>query len=311
MIVETALHRIEGVVGLVVAGARLLQVVFDGALFGDGGLERGLALADDAVLLAHVGVERAPVEREQLGLEPALLLRQLLVALGGARLALQALELLLHLVAHVVQALEVLLGVMDAALGLAAALLVLGDAGGLLQEHAQLVGLGLDQARDGALLDDGVAAGAEAGAEEQVGDVAAAAAHAVEEVVGGAVAHHLALDRDLGVVGVLAADGAVGVVEHELDGGGAHRLARGGAVEDDVRHGVAAQVLGGSLAQHPAHGVDDVGFAAAVGADDADQVAGELDGGGIHEGLETHQLYFAEPHVSRWCREMASTGPLV
>ena len=47
------------------------------------------------------------------------------------------------------------------------------------------------------------------------------------------------------------------------------------AVEDHVLHGVAAQVLGGGLAQHPAHGVDDVGLAAAVGADDADEMARE------------------------------------
>ena len=52
-------------------------------------------------------------------------------------------------------------------LGFAAALLVLGDARGLLEEHAQLLGLRLDDARDHALLDDRVAARAEAGAEEQ------------------------------------------------------------------------------------------------------------------------------------------------
>jgi len=46
-----------------------------------------------------------------------------------------------------------------------------------------------------------------------------------------------------------------------------------GAVEDDVGHVLAAQMAGGALPQHPAHGVDDVGFAAAVGAcNDSDWV---------------------------------------
>ena len=62
----------------------------------------------------------------------------------------------------------------SAVLGLAAALLVLGDARGLLEEHAQLLGLGLDDARDHALLDDRVGARPEARAEEDVGDVAPA-----------------------------------------------------------------------------------------------------------------------------------------
>ena len=62
----------------------------------------------------------------------------------------------------------------DAVLRLAAALLVPGDAGGLLEEGAQVVGPRLDDARDHALLDDRVAARAQAGAEEQLRDVLAA-----------------------------------------------------------------------------------------------------------------------------------------
>jgi hypothetical protein len=53
---------------------------------------------------------------------------------------------------------------------------------------------------------------------------------------------------------------------------------------------LAAQMLGGTLAHHPAHGVDDVGLAAAVGADDRAQIAGEIDGGGVHERLEPGQF---------------------
>jgi hypothetical protein len=54
--------------------------------------------------------------------------------LRGARLALQAVQLFLELLAEVLEARQVLAGVLDAVLGLAAALLVFGDAGRLLEE---------------------------------------------------------------------------------------------------------------------------------------------------------------------------------
>jgi len=66
-----------------------------------------------------------------------------------------------------------------------------------------------------------------------------------------------------------------------------------GFVEDHVLHRVAAQRRGARLAQHPAHGVDDVGFAAAVRADDAHQLARHVYRGWIYEGLKTGQLYLS------------------
>src|SRR5690606_17379578 len=98
------------------------------------------------------------------------------------------------LLAQVGQALEVLARVLDPVLGLAAALLVLGDAGGLLQVHAQVLRARLDDLADHALLDDRVAARPQAGAQEQVGDVAPAALAAVEVVAGLAVAADGALE---------------------------------------------------------------------------------------------------------------------
>jgi hypothetical protein len=41
-----------------------------------------------------------------------------------------------------------------------------------------------------------------------------------------------------------------------------------GAVEDDIGHFAAAQGLGRLLAQDPADGIGNIGFAAAIGADD-------------------------------------------
>ncbi|MFM7625974.1 MAG: hypothetical protein ACKO7G_05805, partial [Gammaproteobacteria bacterium] len=66
-------------------------------------------------------------------------------------------DLLVDLVAQILQALEVLARVGDARLGLLAALLVARDAGRLLDEGAHVVGLRLDETGDHALLDDRVA----------------------------------------------------------------------------------------------------------------------------------------------------------
>ena len=238
---------------------------------------RQLALAHGAVLHLRARVDFAQAQGQQFGRQPALGFLQGLVTARGRGLALQVADLLVDFVAHVLQALEVFARVGDARLGFLAALLVTRDAGGLFDEHAHVIGLRLDDARDHALLDDGVAARAEAGAEEQLRDVLAAAARAVEEIVRRAVARDLALERHLGVFGIRTGDLAVAVVEHQFDGGGADRLARRRAVEDHVGHRVAAQVLGRQLAHDPAHGVDDVRLAAAVRADDTGEIARKSD----------------------------------
>ena len=199
-------------------------------------------------------------------------------------------ELRLELGADVAHAGEVLARVLEAQLGLAAALAVFRNARGLLEEHAQLLGLGGDDARDHALLDDRVGARAQARAEEDVLHVAAAHVLAVEVVVGVAVAREHALHADLGVAGTRAADAPEGIVEHELHGGAAHGLPLGRAVEDHVVHVLAAQLLGGRFAQHPAHGVDHVRLAAAVGTHHAHELPGDGDGGRIDEGFEAGKL---------------------
>src|SRR5690606_38242225 len=55
---------------------------------------------------------------------------------------------------------------------------------------------------------------------------------------------------------------------------------------DDVLHLAAAQRLGALLTHHPGKGVDDVGLARAVGADDAGDAGLQLQGGRGREGLE-------------------------
>ena len=171
-----------------------------------------------------------------------------------------------------------------------------GDAGGFLDEQPQLVGLGLDQLGDHALLDDRVAARAETGPQEDVGDIPAAAFGAVEVILILRLAGHAAADGDFVVAGVFTLEGAVAVIEDQFDGRLANRLATVGAVEDDIGHRLAAQVLGRAFAHDPAYGIDDVGFATAVRPDHGSHIGREKYRGRVHKGLETRQFDALESH---------------
>ena len=130
--------------------------------------------------------------------------------------------------------------------------------------------------------------------------IAPADVDVVDEVRGRlAVAQQHALDRDLGVARPLASRASQAVVEQQFDAGAVHRLALARAVEQDILHGVPAQVARGGFPQHPAHGVDDVGLAAAVGADDAYQLSGDGDMSGVYERLEACQIDLFESQFQR------------
>ena len=275
------------------------------ALLGDGLLQPGFFLRQAFAQRLQLGIEQPEFQRFPLGvLDPSLSLDRL-VLLGLLGLPRKMLQLFADFFAQVVEAVEILAGVADAGLGFLAAFLVFGDAGGFFQIHAQLFGLGLDDLRDHALLDDRVAARAQAGAEEQVGDVAAAAFGAVEVVVALAVAADLALDRDFVERGIFAGDGVVGVVEHQFDRGLRHRLARRAAGKDHVGQRVAAQAAGRAFAHHPADGVDDVRLAASVRPHHAGHVGGQVQGGRVDEGLEAGELDGGKTHALIGC----SAGP--
>ncbi len=152
--IETALHQVETLGQLVMTVAQAFDAGIGTALLGHQGLEGHLLVTDHLLAAADLLVQGLPAQRQQLSLELTLLGLVFLVLLRGLGLPVQALELALQLLAQVGQARQVFLGAADAILGLATALLVLGDAGGFLDEVAQFLGLGLDQLADHALLDD-------------------------------------------------------------------------------------------------------------------------------------------------------------
>ena len=303
-------HRVIALLDRRLYGGKLLVAL---AGFLDGGLDVGvpcvhlgecdLPVEDGHTESLGFGVQRLPSKREQLGAQETLLGLQFAVALGRACLPLEVLELALELLAQIGETFEVLARAADAVLGVAAPVLVTRDACGFLDVDAEILGFRLDQAGNHPLLDDRVTARAEPRTEEDVRDVTPTATRTVQVVVRDAVAAHGTADTDLGVARVFAAQRPVGVVENEFYGGLPERLAAGGTVEDDVGHRFATQVLGGALPENPAHRIDDVRFAATVGADNRAEVARQLDRRRIDEGLEAGQLYGFQSH-----RESARRG---
>ena len=293
---QRTLVQVQFVARGVVPGADRLERGLAVAQLGGARLERVDGLGDglpDARLLARrVAVLQEP-ELVQLELARCL---QRAVPARDLGLLLELVQVAVEFAQDVFDAGEVLARVLQARLGLAAALLVLRDAGGLFEEQPQLLGLALDDARDRALADDRVGARPEARAEEHVLHVAAAHRLVVDEVAAAAVARQHALHGDFGEAAPRPAGTAVLVAERQLDARAARRLAQPRAVEDHVLHRLAAQLAGLALAQHPAHRVHDVGLAAAVRPDDPDQLPRQLEVGGLGEGLETGELDRVQAH---------------
>ena len=251
------------------------------------------------ILLAGLGIghQDLPAQRQQARFQLAPLLLQLSVPFGRGRLPLEPAEMLADLLPQVREPGQVVPGVLDAALGFAAPLLVFGNSGRFLEVAANLLGAGLDDLGDHALFDNRVAAGTESGAQEEIAHVLAAAAGAVQEVERDPVTRNLPLHGDFVVAGELPANPALRIVENQFDRGGAHRFAGGGAGKDHVRHRLTAQHLGRTFAHHPAHGIDDVRFTAAVGADDAGHVGRSVESGRIDERFEAGQPDGRQSHA--------------
>ncbi len=164
--------------------------------------------------------------------------------------------------------------------------------GGFLENHPAVFRLVGKNLRDVALGQNAVARAPDARAHEKLLDVLEPARRAVQKILAVAVAENPARQRDL-VVGDLDARRAqifaVHFAERERHFAHAHRLAAVRAVENHVRHFAAAQRLGRLLAEHPADGIGDVGFAAAVWADDGRDARLKIHRGFVREGLEPKQ----------------------
>ena len=290
------LHPVKGLGEVAVLVALFLDLAVGVALLGNQGLQRHLQITYAVFPLTGLLIQVLPAQRLQLGLKLAFLGLELLVLLCRLGLTMQVRQLTLQFLAQIGQAREVFLGATNTVFGFAAAILVAGNTGCFFDEQAQFFRLGFDQPRNHALLDDRVAARAKAGAHKDVGNVAATALGAIEEVLILRFARHLATNGNLVVTGVFALQSAVAIVEHQLDGGLPYRFTRVGAVKNDVGHRLAAQVLGRAFAHDPAHRINDVGLATAVRPHHRTHVGREIDGSRVHKGFEAGQLDAFESH---------------
>ena len=256
-----------------------------------------------------IGGEAAQVEQRRLGL--AHVGRHLAVLHRLARLTLQRVHLRRELADHVFEPIEIGLGRLQPQLGLVAARMQAGDAGGFFQHAAALLGLGLDDLADAALMHQRGRARAGRGVGEQQLHVARAHLAAVEAIERALLALDAARDFQRLVLVELRRRRAVGVVEEQHHLGVVARRAGVGAVEDDVVHAGGAQRLVRGLAHHPAQRFDQVRLAAAVRPDHAGQALLDLEVGRLDEGLEAEQPQLVEFHrVSVTRRWWAHTAPV-
>ena len=257
--------------------------------------------------LDEVGVEPpARVGERRLMLAPGDEARQRLVtadragefaiAVRLARLALEAVDLGVDLLEHVLDPGEIVLGALQPKLRFVAARVEAGDSRRLLQDQPPRLWLGGNDLANLALAHQRRRARPGGSVGEQELHVARAHLLAVDAVGRTQVAFDA--PRDLDGLGIVEGGGraAVGIVEQEPDLGVVARGTSAGAREDDVLHARGAHVLERTLAHHPAQGLDEVRFAATVRPDDAGQARLDPELGAVAEALEAGQAQALEFH---------------
>ena len=181
---------------------------------------------------------------------------------------------------------QILLGGLEPQLRLVAARMQPGNPGGLLEHAAALIGPRLDDLADAALMHQSRRARPGGGVGEHHGDIARAHFAAVDAESRALFAHDAARHFERLEFVEVGGRIALAVVDRDRDFGVVARRALGIAGEDDVVHLRAAHRLIGGFAHHPAHGFDQIGFAAAVRTDDAGQPGLDLKVGRFDEDLK-------------------------
>ena len=148
-----------------------------------------------------------------------------------------------------------------------------------------------EQRIDAALLDNAIRALPRAAAEEHFLDVFEPRKCTVDEVLALAVAVHAPRQLDFIAIEL---ELPFRVVEGHRHLGHAEAFAGTGAVENHVGHLAAAQALRRLFAENPLDGIDDVRFAAAVGADDRRHARRKIEPRLVGKRLKANQLQTLE-----------------
>ena len=163
--------------------------------------------------------------------------------------------------------------VAQAVFSFTAAFFVFGNARGFFQKQPQFFGFGFNDSADGSLPDDGVGARPQTGSQKYVLHITSTHRLVVDVIAAVAVAGQYALDRNFFKLVPLTTRAVRLVIKHQLHTGTAGGFACVGAIENNVLHGFTAQFAGSAFSQHPTHSVNDVGLAAAIGADDTHKLS--------------------------------------
>ncbi len=235
------------------------------------------------------GVRRDPAQVEQGRFGAANLPGDVAIAHGLARLCLQCRDLRAELIDHVFEPQQVLLGCAQPQFGLVTPRMQTGNAGGFFQHAPALLGLGLDDLADAALMHERGRARAGRSVGQQNLHVARPHFAAVDPI-GRAL---LALDppRHVEALVLVELGGrlARAVVDVHRDFGVVARRPDVGAGEDHVLHVGGAQRLVRGLPHDPAQRLDEIRLAAAVRPDHAGEARLDQEIGRLDERLKAEQ----------------------
>lgn len=267
--------------------ARALLRVFLRAAFPFG--NRLLQAVDRLLQRVDAFLRAVGANDECIQLQPAQLFAQGDVAPGRLALFLQGLQLPLQLLQDVFNAQQVLARVFHAALRLVFADLVFDDARRLFKHLTAIFGFGGEDLVDPALTDQRITLLANARIPEQIDDIPQAAGGLVQLIFAFAVAIDAPGYAHLGEI---HRQRPVLVLKRQRYLAVSQPLALFRSAEDNILHAPAAQAARALLAQHPAHGVGYVRFAASVRPDDAGDPLVKDDLRAVCERLEAVDLQF-------------------
>ena len=242
-----------------------VDLVQDASTFGqfafahvDLGADFVLRFTDTRYLRARsgkFGFQRLELLSRMMGIQCSEIGEQRLVTSGFARLSLQRANLPLYLFNDVADPQKICLRGFQFTQRLALLVFVFCDSGSFFKDRAAIFRTRAQDHVDLALFHHRISGARHAGVGEKTLDIAQAAGGFVEQIFGIAVAIHPTGHADVVPFNIQLIC-AIGKRERNL--GKADRLARIGAIENDVGHFIAAERLGGLLAKHPAHSVEHI-----------------------------------------------------
>ncbi len=253
-------------------------------------------LVPGVLRLADFGLRGEPAQVKQQRLGAAHLAGNIAIAHRLAGLGFQRSDLRGELADDVFDPGQIVLGGLKAELRFVASRVQAGNAGGFFQHAAALVGPRLDDFADAALVDKRRRARAGRGVGKQHRHIACAHLAAIDAEGRALLAHDAT--RHFQSFGIVEGRGrlAVAVVDRHRHFGVIARRPPGVAGEDHVVHLGRAHGLVGGFPHDPAHRLDQIGFAAAVRADDPGQPGFDHKVGRFDEGLESDQAQPRELH---------------